>query len=295
MSSESLLELASSRQGADRERLLLAIADLCNTPGAAPISRSPPVQTLLNAIFLPLVVDAAHDTRRRLAEKLATADWPSSALVNVLAWDDIEIARPIIATSPVLDEGDLVRLLVEGTLKHQIEIARRPQLASVVVAAILDTAEPAVLAAFAADRSATLFGAPPEAVHGAEQEEMEQRLVAKLHAAGQLRPGYLIRALRERRLGVFAAALATLGALDPVQVRRCLNSDQPELLALACAAVDIDRSVFPDILEMVRGLNAGLPGGGAESARRAYQAFAPVSPEVARSAFCQAASVLCAV
>ena len=122
-----------------------------------------------------------------------------------------------------------------------------------------------------------------------EREDMEQRLVDKLHAAGQLRPGYLIRALREQRLGVFTAALAVLGDFDIQHVRSTLNCDRPELLALACAAIGIDRSVFPDILQMVRDLNAGRPGGGEEASRRANEAFAPVSADMAASAFRQAA------
>jgi uncharacterized protein (DUF2336 family) len=125
-----------------------------------------------------------------------------------------------------------------------------------------------------------------------EREAMEHRLVDKLHAAGQLRPGYLVRALREGRLGLFANALAILGRFEPEQVQATLDSDRPELLALACAAVGIDRSVFPDILDMARALNNGRPGGGAEGARKASVAFAPVSPEVAGAAFRQAARSL---
>ena len=113
-----------------------------------------------------------------------------------------------------------------------------------------------------------------------------------MRSAGQLRPGYLIRALREGRLGLFAGALAILGRFDAAHVRATLDSDRPELLALACAAVGIDRSVFPDILEMTRTLNDGRPGGGAEGARKASVAFAPVSAEVAGAAFRQAARTL---
>ena len=125
-----------------------------------------------------------------------------------------------------------------------------------------------------------------------EREVMEQRLIDKLYSAGQLRPGYLIRALREGRLGLFTGALAMLGRFDTAHVRATLDSDRPELLALACAAVGIDRSVFPDILEMTRQLNNGRPGGGSEGARKASVAFAPVSQEVAASAFRQAARSL---
>ena len=364
MSSESLFDLAKSRQPADRERLLLAIADLCDSPHAGEAMKTHAIQSLLSSIFMSLVVEAERDIRHRLSQKLASADWAPNALVNVLALDDIEIARPIIAMSPVLKDIDLVRLLVEATIEHQIEVARRPNLSQSVIGAILEQAEPAVLTALAGNHTAeltlsdmeelveaartlaalrtplsqhprltgqlakrlylwvglalrqgladrfrldvsvldeTLAAAIAEAQYAVvqesaprtssegEREMMEQRLVDKLHAAGQLRPGYLVRALREGRLGLFATALAILGRFETKQVQATIDSDRPELLALACAAVGIDRSVFPDILQMTRSLNDGRPGGGSEGARKASVAFAPVSPEVAGAAFRQAA------
>lgn len=373
MSSESLLDLAKSRQPADRERLLLAIADLCDTPHAGEAMKSGAIQALLSSIFMSLVVEAERDIRHRLSEKLAAADWAPNALINVLALDDIEIARPIIAQSPVLQDGDLMRLLVEATIEHQMEVARRPNLSTAVVSAILEQSEPAVLTALAGNHTAELTAkdmedlveasrqiaalrtplsqhprltgqlakrlylwvglalrkgladrfrldvtvldqalaasiteaqsgmitppsseAVPRMTREGEREIMEQRLIDKLYSAGQLRPGYLVRALREGRLGLFTGALAMLGRFDTAHVQATLDSDRPELLALACAAVGIDRSVFPDILEMTRQLNDGRPGGGAEGARKASVAFAPVSPEVAASAFRQAARSLAA-
>lgn len=362
--SERLLDLAKSRSPADRERLLLGIVELCDG-GAGGATAQPQVQALLNSIFLSLVVEAERDIRRRLAEKLAHAEWAPAALINVLALDEIEIARPVIAASPALKEHDLIRLLVEATIEHQIEIARRPKLGAPVVAAILKQAEPAVVAALAGNATAELSEADmqrlvdmarqiaairsplsrhpkltaelalelyvwvgqalrealaerfrfdpkevavalaasvAEAHAGAregpgavvvarseEREAMERRLVDKLHSAGQLRPGYLVRALREGRLSLFCTTLAMLGRFDADHIRAAIDSERPELLALACAAVGIDRSVFPAILQMVRELNAGRPGGGAEGARRAAGAFGPVTPQVAGAAFRQAA------
>ncbi|MES2342089.1 MAG: DUF2336 domain-containing protein [Pseudomonadota bacterium] len=364
---EEILGLARSRAVHDRERLLLAIVDLCDAgEGAEAVMSSAPVQALLSSIFMSLVVEAERDIRRRLAEKLATAAWAPAALINVLALDDIEIARPIIAASPVLQDQDLVRLLVEATIEHQIEVARRPHLGLPVVIAILQQNEPAVLTALAGNISAevgegeiatlvqasrriaslrspltkhpgmtddlacelylwvgqalrqalvarfrldsqAMDAALAESVreaHGGlpsdhepheiteregEREEMEQRLLAKLDIAGQLRPGYLLRALREQKLSLFIGGLATLGRFDPDHVRRSVNSDRPELLALACAAVGIDRSVFPTILALVRELNGGRPGGGQEGERRASGAFGPFAPDIANAAFRQAA------
>jgi uncharacterized protein (DUF2336 family) len=271
----------------------------------------------------------------------------------------------VIASSPLLKDPDLIRLLIEATIEHQIEVARRPNLGASVVQAILRTAEPAVMTALAGNQTAELapadmkrlvdaarevaalrsplsrhpklttelamqlyiwvgqalrqslaerFRMDPKMIETAlaqsvqeahlaapagqapvvlardgEREAMEQRLIEKLHAAGQLRPGYLVRSLQEGRLSLFTVALATLGRFETNHVQRVIDSDRPELLGLACAAVGIDRSVFPSILEMIRGLNAGRPGGGLDGARRAIGAFGPVTPQVAATAFRQAA------
>lgn len=316
---------------------------------------------------MTLVVEAERDIRQRLSERLADAPWAPSVLVNILALDEIEIARPIIARSPVLQDHDLVRLLVQSTLEHQIEVARRPHLPASVVEAILAQGEPAVLTALASNDTADVspdglrrlvhrskdivalrsplarhprlssdlaeqlylwvgralrdaltarFHLNPEAMAVAvdealraahrgdepdddgellsedEREAMESALVEKLDSAGQLRPGYLLRVLREGRLPLFILALARLGQFEPPQVRRAIDGNRPELLALACSAVGIDRSVFPTILEHVRHLNGGRPGGGDEGARRAGNAFGPFTPDIAGMAFRQAVGVV---
>ncbi len=358
---DALLNLARSRAPADRERLLLAVVDLCGASDKTQLS-SAPIQAQLQSIFMNLVVEAEWDIRRRLSEKLASATWAPSALVSVLAFDDIEIARPIIAVSPVLKDQDLVRLVLEATIEHQIEVARRPRIGRPVVAAILQQSEPAVLTALAGNETAEVgpdelsemvkaseriaamrsllarhpaltdglarelyvwvgqalrqsligrfrldadaldaaIGLAVQEAHGgvpvdtddivaeartSARDEMEQRLVAKLNMSGQLSPGYLLRALKDRNLSLFIAGLAMLGRFEPEQVERAVNSDHPELLALACASVGIDRSVFPTLLTLVRDLNAGRPGGGPEGARRANGAFGPFNPDVAGAAF----------
>ena len=361
--STALLELARSRDPADRGRLLQAIIKICEDSDARGEGLDPPVKALVESIFMALVVEAEHDIRRRLADRLATAAWAPPALINVLALDDIDVARPIIAASPILRDEDLIRLLVEATIEHQIEVARRPKLAATVVQAILARDEPAVLTALATNDTAQLtdadmaqlvdtsrriaalraplarhpklnadlagrlyawvgqslrsaivarFDVDPATLDAAiaqaaneahgnvgsakaptvvwerqgEQEEMERRLIDKLADAGQLRPGYLMRVLKERRLSLFETALAHLGGFEPAEVRLAVASvDKPELLGLACASVGIDRGAFPTILAMVRDINEGRPGGGLEGERRAIGAFGPFANDIAASAF----------
>ena len=366
---DRLLKLAEARAPGDRERLLLAIADLCDSAESVGALDTQAVQSLLNDIFMCLVVEAEREIRRRLAEKLAHAPWAPRALINVLALDDIEIARPIIAASPVLQDRDLIRLLVEATIEHQIEVARRPSIGPLIVDAILTQDEPAVLTALACNDSADIsadgmqrlvsasrkipalrpplvrhrrlteslaeqlyawvgsslknaivarFEVDPAAldkalkdtvreVHGdyaadsapripppaltpapppsRDRQETEQRLIAKLHDAGQLRASYLLRALREGKLSLFEAALAKLGSFTQEQVHLAVISGRPELLALACVAVGVDRSVFPTLLGLVRQLNGGLPLGETEPANRAFESFGGHPRSAAATAF----------
>ena len=349
-----LLALAKSRTIDDRQRLLLGITNLCDArPPAGELS------PVLAEIFLVLARQAERDVRKILSERLAHADWAPRALVNVLALDEIEIARPIIASSPILQDEDLLRVLLEATIDHQIEVARRPQLSGRVADAIIDRGEPASLTALAGNHTADISGdglrrmvdhsrriaalrAPltrhprlseslaQELYHwvgvalrqsiaerftidtarldaeieaataaalnpvgsaaapssAAERDEMDRRLIDKLKAADQLRAGYLIRALREGRLGLFSHGLAALGGFTHGQVRHALAATTPEALYYACAAVGIDRAVFPPLLAEIRKLSGGPPdGSGASvwlrgaiseaSAARSFRALVP--------------------
>jgi uncharacterized protein (DUF2336 family) len=363
---DALLTLAKSREPADRERLLMNIVSLCEMAGPGQDAEAARAKTLIDELFMALVLDAEREVRRRLAERIAGVDWAPKALISILALDDIAIARPVIAASPLLDDIDLVRLLVEATLEHQIEVARRPNIGEAVVAKILDSADPAVLAALAGNTSAHLpegamvelveasrtvpalrapltrhpqltaelgamlytwvgaalrdaligrfkldpalmgdavgdavqaakdepFGRPVQLERAEDRETMELRLVEKLDAAGQLKPGYLVRALREHKLSLFEIGLARLAGIELGDLRAALASDRPDILALACVAANIDRSVFRTILTRVRELNGQRPGGGAEGELKASSAFQGLSPKDAVLAFSRMVQVI---
>jgi hypothetical protein len=95
---------------------MMGIVSLCQT--RAPEAAAEPV---LGDIFLNLVRDAETALRQTLAEQLAESDWAPRALLDLLMLDEIEIARPLIARSPLIRDEDLIRILVEATIEHQIE------------------------------------------------------------------------------------------------------------------------------------------------------------------------------
>jgi uncharacterized protein (DUF2336 family) len=348
----------------DRQRLLAAMIELCHVGHG---QASDEARALIDDIFIDLVKRAERDLRLRLAEQLADAPWAPSALINALALDDIEIARPVISKSPVLKDHDLITILVSATIDHQIEVARRPGLGEAVVAAILDRGDPVVLITLAGNDAAELSetamtrlvefsrqiaalrtplsrhpklnlelahllyswvgealrdeilgrfkverrafdsalrqataealgGAPlpirPEPDAEAMQRDMETRLVAKLQAAGELRSGFLLRALREGKLHLFQVALACLASVRTEAVRAACDSEHPELLALACAGVGVDRSVFPTVLSLVRALNRAHPKARADTLIKINAAFTLKAPGEAINAFVRGVAVL---
>jgi uncharacterized protein (DUF2336 family) len=334
------LALAKSSAPQDRERLLIAIAELCRSD--ADCAR-PEIQGLLRDLFLDLIATAEQAIRVRLSKTLADVAWAPRELINLLARDHIDIARPVLAKSPVLTDADLIRVLLEASVEHRIEVARRPALGAEVATAIVDRAEPEVVTALAnntsahlserdlsrlvdlaeqvaslrapmtrhpglnAELAALLYGwvgeglrhaivarfpidavalqrAVAESVHdvrsglglavGSDPAErdramdraaMERRVIEKLEAAGQLRPGVLIRALNESKLGLFMTALAALAGVSTDDVRNAIDSDQPDTLLVICTLSGIDKGAFPSVLNMVRQLNGGRPSGPAIS------------------------------
>lgn len=311
-----LIPLSARRSPPERQALLLGLADLYQTVGGqahAPAG--------LTEVFSIMVREAEQDIRRVLAERLADAAWAPDELVRQLAADAVEIARPVIASSPLLQDTDLLHLLKTASRDHQIQVALRPCLPAPVGRAILDSGDPAVMTALATNRTAhldqadmirlvdgartlaalrapltrhpglnqdmalrlyqwvgealkqaicqrftldqsQLSAAAADAADIAMEDALDQsaaRLAAKLHAADQLRPAALIRALREDRLPLFIHALSLLSYLDVGSLRRALRADSAHPLFLACMAAGLDRAALPALLSDVRRLNEGLP------------------------------------
>ncbi len=110
-------------------------------------------------------------------------------------------------------------------------------------------------------------------------------LIVKMQMSGQLTTGYLVRALLDDRLSAFLMGLACLADLPVSGVRAAIDAPSAEPLALACRAVGMDRTVFPQVLQAVRRLNGGLPFGSPDDGSRIDQAFGGVSAHWAARAF----------
>ena len=90
--------------------------------------------------------------RRIIAEKLGRRSDVSAALIRMLADDEPEVAAPLLARSPQLDDAILARL-AEKSESHRAAIARRGDLTRALVARLAETGGPETAAALAANQA----------------------------------------------------------------------------------------------------------------------------------------------
>ena len=110
------------------------------------------------ALMAGLLERLGRSDRRIIAEKLGRRSDVSAALVRMLAEDEPEVAAPLLAHSPQLDDATLMRL-AERTEVHRAAIARRPDLTRALVTRLVDAGGPETAAALAAN--AALRFEPP--------------------------------------------------------------------------------------------------------------------------------------
>jgi Uncharacterized protein conserved in bacteria len=106
----------------------------------------------MEAALTVLLDDDSREVRRALAEALAPHAAAPRHLVISLIHDHPDVARIVLARSPVVTDGELIDAVATGTEGMQLAIARRPRISPALSAAICEVAaRDAVLALLAND------------------------------------------------------------------------------------------------------------------------------------------------
>lgn len=124
-----LLSIAENRHPAKSEDLALTVSQMC-IDDMQPLS--PSESLIAYDILQRIYPDAEMHVRRMLADRFSLRPETPHQLVMMLANDSIEIARPVIMHSPVLQEDDLIRICVDCSRMHRLCVAVRPELSSKV-------------------------------------------------------------------------------------------------------------------------------------------------------------------
>ena len=119
--------------------------------------------------MIMLLDDPSPLVRRALSEAFSAADKAPRIVVHALAADQADVALPVLAQSPLLDEDDLVDLVGTGDTEVQAAIAGRAPLPRALAAAIAEVGSAdacltllensgADIALFSVDRVVDRFG-----------------------------------------------------------------------------------------------------------------------------------------
>lgn len=144
---------SAKNAGTRPDEVYLAVAALFEHENA---SLSPRERQMAADVLRQLARDVEMPIRIALAERLADDDKVPHELILMLADDRIEIARPILARSPVLCDDDLMQIIRKGSLDHQITIAERPNIGETVAAALARSDCEAVIIALLRNHSAKI-------------------------------------------------------------------------------------------------------------------------------------------
>lgn len=133
---EYLFELARDKTVAGRRMLVATIGDLFFSQHDILSDRE---RALMTEILRQLIHDVEISVRRALAERLAEQPLAPHELVIALANDDIEVAHPLLVNSDVLQDLELIEIIRNRTLEHQLAIGIRKSVSEEVTDALVAT------------------------------------------------------------------------------------------------------------------------------------------------------------
>jgi uncharacterized protein (DUF2336 family) len=107
-------------------------------------------------IMRTMAADAEIMVRRAVAESMKTSQNLPRDVALRLANDDVSVALPVLESSQVLTDDDLIKILADGNGAKQVAIARRPLVSENVASAIVDTGNAAAVTTLVGNEGAAL-------------------------------------------------------------------------------------------------------------------------------------------
>jgi uncharacterized protein (DUF2336 family) len=216
-------------------RKAIQLSDLC---AIRPLPD--PVIAEIDRVLTDLLRLAEAGARAHAAARLARCDWAPRDAVRLLAFEPLEIARPVVERSLVLDERDLIALADLGH-DHRMALIGRIHLSAPVTAAMARHRERDCLLALAAHEGAIL----------AETSAGDFMAVARSHE--------LLQDTLAGRGDLSAGFVRSLHAIAATRVRTLLVERYPDLADIAAPepetqAPDIDADADRDADAVTRQL-----------------------------------------
>jgi uncharacterized protein (DUF2336 family) len=216
---DQLLDLARDKSAEGRRRLLDTVTDLFSEEGRVLNERE---RALMADILCKLIREVEMRVRRELSERLALRSDVPRDVVKLLANDEIEVARPILLSSSMLRDVDLVEIVRHRTQQHQLTIAMRREVSEQVSDALVEAGNTDVIKALLDNPNARISEATLE---------------------------YLVE--ESRRVDTYQEPLVRRSDLSPQLARRMCLWVGAALRSYILDHFDIDPTQLDDLLEEV--------------------------------------------
>ncbi len=139
---DELLRLARDRSAASRAQIAEIVSDLFFDTARVLNERE---RTIMSDILRQLIQDVEVSVRKHLAIRLSDEPEAPLDLINALANDEAEIAHPILTRSEVLRDPQLIEIIRNRSLEHQLAIAMRTSVSESVSDALAHTGDTTVI------------------------------------------------------------------------------------------------------------------------------------------------------
>jgi uncharacterized protein (DUF2336 family) len=113
-------------------------------------------QAVATAVLELLVRDVAVEVRQALASTVAGSARLPPQVARQLAGDAIEVADPIIRSSPVLSDEDLIQVVRTNAMQYALAVAARERLSPLVSDVLVDTGHAEVVAVLMENAGASI-------------------------------------------------------------------------------------------------------------------------------------------
>jgi uncharacterized protein (DUF2336 family) len=117
---------------------------------------SGPQWALALDIMRTMAADAEASVRLAVATSLKSSSRLPHDVAVKLARDEAAVAQPILESSPVLTDQDLIAVLAEGNGTKQVAVAKRAEVSPAVAAAVVDTGNAAAVTTLVGNEGAVI-------------------------------------------------------------------------------------------------------------------------------------------
>jgi uncharacterized protein (DUF2336 family) len=136
---------------------------------------------LVTALLHLLVGDVEAQVRRSLAAAAAGSERLPAQVVSRLARDRIEVARPILEQSPLIEDAELIEIVRTNAMQYALAVAGRERVSEALADALVDSGHQPVVARLAGNAGAELSTKTLNRVveDWREDREVQDRLVRR--------------------------------------------------------------------------------------------------------------------